>query len=81
MGNQQSGFTLIELIAVDLTDDPFYTIDNCDDGGSLLTGGLPTGYSITAVAIATDQTAQTCTLNGVSSETAQFVIISAAGGN
>jgi prepilin-type N-terminal cleavage/methylation domain-containing protein len=57
--------------------DPIITVNDCDDGAALLqSGALPTGYSITAAAVA-DQAAVTCTLTGVDSKTATFVIIGA----
>ncbi|MBU1236885.1 MAG: type II secretion system GspH family protein [Gammaproteobacteria bacterium] len=37
-------------------------VDNCDDTTSLMQGGLPTGYSVTAAAIAGNGTAVDCTL-------------------
>lgn len=40
-------------------------VTNCTDGGSLLQGGLPTGYTITAAAVAADATV-TCTLTPTS---------------
>jgi MSHA pilin protein MshA len=47
-------------------------VDDCDDVPGLLLGGLPTGYSVTAAAIAADATAN-CTVTGPSSTTANFV--------
>lgn len=49
-------------------------VTNCSNGGSLLQGGLPTGYTITAGAVAADATAS-CTLNGPGGRTATFVAI------
>lgn len=48
-------------------------VTNCTDGGTLLQGGLPSGYTITAAAAAADVTV-TCTLTGPSSTTATFSI-------
>ncbi len=48
-------------------------VTNCTDGGTLLQGGLPAGYTITAAAAAADTTV-TCTLTGPSSTTATFSI-------
>lgn len=39
-------------------------VDNCDDGGSLVDGGLPAGYSITAAAVASGAFDNTCELTG-----------------
>ena len=38
-------------------------VDNCDDTTSLMQGGLPAGYSVTAAAIAGNGTNVNCTLN------------------
>lgn len=40
-------------------------VDNCDDVPSLLQGGLPTGYTVTAAAIGADTTAN-CTITQTS---------------
>ncbi|MFZ2652475.1 MAG: type II secretion system protein [Burkholderiaceae bacterium] len=47
-------------------------VANCTDVGPLLQGGLPTGYTITAAAIAAEATA-TCTVTGPSSTAASFI--------
>jgi MSHA pilin protein MshA len=48
-------------------------VTNCTDAGSLLQGGLPTGYSVTAAAIAAPAgTTATCTLSGPNSSSATF---------
>ncbi len=49
-------------------------IANCTDEANALAGALPTGYTITALAVAVDTTV-TCTLNGPSSTTANFIAI------
>jgi len=47
-------------------------VTNCTDLATSLQGGLPTGYTITSLAVALDAIV-TCTLNGPSSTTATFV--------
>ena len=47
------------------------SVANCTDVSTALQGGLPTGYTITAAAVAADATV-TCTLTGPSSTTATF---------
>lgn len=47
------------------------SVANCTDVASALQGGLPTGYTITAAAVAVDATV-TCTLTGPSSTTSTF---------
>jgi MSHA pilin protein MshA len=43
-------------------------VDNCDDTGSLIAGGLPTGYTVAAAAIAAPNgTTATCTVTQTSS--------------
>jgi MSHA pilin protein MshA len=46
-------------------------ISNCTSASNLLQGGLPSGYSITSLAIAVN-VSSTCTLNGPSAGTATF---------
>ena len=46
-------------------------VANCTDVATSLQGGLPTGYTITAAAVAVDVTVS-CTITGVSSKTATF---------
>ncbi|OGT50709.1 MAG: hypothetical protein A3E84_00310 [Gammaproteobacteria bacterium RIFCSPHIGHO2_12_FULL_42_13] len=49
-------------------------VTNCTSVGALLSGGLPSGYSITSAAVS-DGVRVTCTLNGPSSTTATFVAL------
>lgn len=49
-------------------------VANCTDVATALQGGLPTGYTITAAAVAADASL-TCTVNGPSSATASFTAI------
>ena len=53
------------------------TIAKCSDVGSLLQGGLPTGYSVTGTdtAVATLGATGSCTLTGKNSKTATFQVI------
>lgn len=46
-------------------------VANCSDGATLLQGGLPTGYAITAAAI-TAGASVTCTITGPGSKTQTF---------
>lgn len=54
-------------------------VDNCDDTGSVLTGGIPSGYTVAAANIGTSNgTTATCTVTQVSgSATGTFNGISA----
>jgi MSHA pilin protein MshA len=47
------------------------TVANCTDAGTLLQGGLPSGYTITAAAVAVGATVS-CTVSGPSSTSATF---------
>lgn len=46
-------------------------VTNCTSVGTLIQGGLPSGYTITAATVAVNATV-TCTLTGPSSSTASF---------
>ena len=46
-------------------------VANCTDVGTLLQGGLPTGYTITSLAIAVGVTS-TCTVNGPNASSSTF---------
>lgn len=52
-------------------------VANCTAVGPLLSGGLPTGYSITSLAV-TAGSSVSCTLNGPGSTTATFVAMGIA---
>jgi prepilin-type N-terminal cleavage/methylation domain-containing protein len=66
------------LVEAGASTDTFITVDNCNDGASLLVAGIPAGYTVAAQAIA-DKVAVTCTLtHTASSDTASFVLIGAA---
>jgi len=49
-------------------------VANCTDVATSLQGGLPTGYTITAAAVAVDASA-TCTVTGPSSTTGTFTAL------
>jgi MSHA pilin protein MshA len=53
------------------------TVDDCQDVGGILQGGLPTGYSVASVALATNGVTGTCTVTGQGSKTATFTGIGA----
>ncbi len=48
------------------------SVDNCDDIGALMQGGLPTGYAVTPAALAADTTASCTVTHTVSTKTAPF---------
>lgn len=48
-------------------------VANCTDVGTLLQGGLPTGYTITSAAVAANATVS-CTLTGPGSTTGTFSV-------
>jgi MSHA pilin protein MshA len=37
-----------------------FAVDNCDDAGQMLQGGLPSGYTITSAAVVVDATKTDC---------------------
>ena len=53
------------------------TISDCNLVGSIMQGGLPTGYTVASVALATNGTTATCTVTGLNSKTSAFVGIGA----
>lgn len=60
-----------------LSTDPFITVGDCKDAGTLLSSGLPDGYSVTALGVDDEQSA-TCQLIHVASKHEEsFVIIGA----
>ena len=69
-----SGCSLTNNVA---TANKCVVVDNCDDVGSLLQGGLPSGYSVGDVALATNGATATCTVTGQNSKTATFTGIGA----
>jgi MSHA pilin protein MshA len=52
-------------------------VSDCQDVSSLLQGGLPFGYSVATVALATNGLTTSCTLTGLNSKTATFTGIGA----
>ena len=52
-------------------------ISDCNLVGSIMQGGLPTGYSVASVALATNGVTATCTVTGLGTKTATFVGIGA----
>ena len=52
-------------------------VDDCDDGATLIMGGLPTGYTITAAAATPLGTVVVCTLTGLAGATSSFQAIGA----
>jgi len=52
-------------------------INNCSQVGSILQGGLPSGYSVASVALASNGETATCTVTGQNSKVATFTGIGA----
>ena len=52
-------------------------VNDCNLVGGILQGGLPTGYSVASVALASNGTTGTCTVTGQGSKTATFTGIGA----
>ena len=52
-------------------------ISDCNLVGNIMQGGLPTGYSVASVALATNGGTATCTVTGLGTKTATFVGIGA----
>ncbi len=52
-------------------------INDCSQVGTVLQGGLPNGYSVASVALATNGVTGTCTVTGQDSKTAAFTGIGA----
>lgn len=50
------------------------SVANCTDVSGALQGGLPTGYTVTATAVANNATAS-CTVTGQNSKTATFTAL------
>ncbi|MDZ7811903.1 MAG: type II secretion system protein [Ideonella sp.] len=68
MNLNYSGCSLMNNV---VTANKCVAVDNCDDGGSLLQGGLESKYVITAAAVAAPAgTTATCTVRAMSGATA-----------
>jgi MSHA pilin protein MshA len=61
-----------------VTDGKCVQVNNCQDVAAVLQGGLPTGYTVGDLAIATNGATATCTVTGENSKTANFTGIGAA---
>ena len=76
-GNIGSGIALnyanaVALNAGVVTGTAKITVANCTDGSTVIGGGLPAGYTITAATITGLGTYVTCTLTGKGSKTQTF---------
>lgn len=52
-------------------------VDDCDDVGSILQGGLPTGYTVASMALATNGATGICRVTGQGAKFADFTGIGA----
>ena len=60
-----------------VTADKCVQINDCDQVGSILQGGLPSGYKVESVALKTNGVTGTCTVTGQDLKTATFTGIGA----
>lgn len=69
-----SGAAAVNYAAKKAGNSSAVAVDNCDDAGSLLQGGLPSGYSVGSAAVAVDASVS-CTVTGENSKTATAYVI------
>lgn len=78
-GISSANSTNVAVCGVSSTNTNCVTVTNCSNGGSLLQGGLPSGYTITSSAVASGVTNSACVLTDSASTgvTANFTITGA----
>ena len=78
-GNMASA-SAINYAAFKAGSDDYENVTNCSDIADLLVGGIPTGYTVTAAAVAEDASVE-CTVAGPDGDTATFQIIGTDSGD